>query len=54
MRSSMPSPGSVLFLLGSVAMKRKEYEFQVFNFLLNQNFSIILNWRKIIYLAREA
>lgn len=32
MRSSMPSPESVLFLLGSVAMKRKEYQFQVFQF----------------------
>ena len=32
MRSSMPNPESVLFLLGSVAMKRKEYQFQVFQF----------------------
>jgi transposase-like protein len=30
MRSSMPSPESVLFLLGSVAMKRKEYNFPIY------------------------
>ena len=32
MRSSMPSPESVLFLLGSVAMKRKEYNFPIHQF----------------------
>jgi transposase-like protein len=32
MRNSMPSPESVLFLLGSVAMKRKEYSFPVYQF----------------------
>jgi hypothetical protein len=32
MRSSMPSPESVLFLLGSVALKRKEYSFPVYQF----------------------
>jgi hypothetical protein len=32
MRSSMPGPESVLFLLGSVAMKRKEYGFPIFQF----------------------
>lgn len=32
MRSSMPSPESVLFLLGSVASKRKEYNFPVYQF----------------------
>jgi putative transposase len=32
MRSSMPSPESVLFLLGSVAMKRQEYNFPIHQF----------------------
>lgn len=32
MRSSMPSPESVLFLLGSVAMRREEYNFPIFQF----------------------
>jgi len=32
MRSSMPSPDSVLFLLGSVAMKRKEYDGKIYQF----------------------
>lgn len=32
MRSSMPNPESVLFLLGSVACKRKEYNFPVYQF----------------------
>lgn len=32
MRSSMPSPESVLFLLGSVAMDRPEYNYQIYQF----------------------
>lgn len=32
MRSSMPSPQSVIFLLGSVASKRTEYSFPVYQF----------------------
>lgn len=32
MRTSMPSPESVLFLLGSVAMKRKEFQFPIYQF----------------------
>jgi transposase-like protein len=32
MRSSMPSPESVLFLLGSVAMKRPEYNYPIHHF----------------------
>ena len=32
MRSSMPNPESVLFLLGSVAMKRPEYNFPIHQF----------------------
>jgi putative transposase len=32
MRSSMPNPESVLFLLGSVAMKRQEYNFPIHQF----------------------
>jgi transposase-like protein len=32
MRSSMPSPESVLFLLGSVAMNRKEFEYPIHQF----------------------
>jgi len=33
MRTSMPSPESVLFLLGSVAIKRKEYDSPVYQFI---------------------
>jgi transposase-like protein len=32
MRTSMPNPESVVFLLGSTAMKRKEYAFPIFQF----------------------
>lgn len=32
MRSSMPNPESVLFLLGSTAMNRPEYEYPIYNF----------------------
>jgi transposase-like protein len=32
MRSSMPSPKSVLFLLGSVAMSRKEFDYPIYQF----------------------
>gem|GEM_PF-5074634 len=32
MRTSMPSPESVIFLLGSVAMKRKEFQFPIYQF----------------------
>ncbi len=32
MRSSMPSPESVMFLLGSTAMNRQEYEYPIYNF----------------------
>lgn len=32
MRNSMPSPESVLFLLGSVAMRRKEYDYPIYQF----------------------
>ncbi len=36
MRSSMPSPESVLFLLGSVAMNRKEFNFPIYQFKNNR------------------
>lgn len=36
MRSSMPSPQSVLFLLGSVAMNRKEYNGAIYQFSYEQ------------------
>lgn len=32
MRTSMPSPESVLFLLGSVAMRRKEFDYPIYQF----------------------
>lgn len=32
MRNSMPSPESVLFLLGSVAMRRKEFDYPIYQF----------------------
>lgn len=32
MRTSMPSPESVLFLLGSVAMRRKEFNYPIYQF----------------------
>lgn len=32
MRTSMPSPDSVLFLLGSVAMRRKEFDYPIYQF----------------------
>ncbi len=33
MRTSMPNPDSVLFLLGSVACSRKEYEKPIYQFI---------------------
>lgn len=36
MRTSMPSPESVLFLLGSVAMSRKEFEYPIYQFKLTK------------------
>lgn len=36
MRASMPSPQSVLFLLGSVAMNRKEYNGAIYQFSYEQ------------------
>jgi putative transposase len=36
MRSSMPSPESVIFLLGSVAMNRKEFRFPIYQFKNNR------------------
>ncbi len=36
MRSSMPSPESVLFLLGSVAMNRPEFSFPIYQFKSNK------------------
>ncbi|MGI6320666.1 MAG: IS256 family transposase [Bacteroidales bacterium] len=32
MRTSMPSPESVIFLLGSVAMRRKEFDYPIYQF----------------------
>ncbi len=37
MRSSMPSPESVLFLLGSVSMKRKEFNHPILAFSYDKN-----------------
>lgn len=39
MRSSMPSPESVLFLLGSVAMDRPEYNYPVYQFRQSSKFN---------------
>jgi len=41
MRTSMPSPESVLFLLGSVAMSRKEFKFPIYQFSLTKKLNFI-------------
>lgn len=41
MRSSMPSPESVLFLLGSVAMNRKEFNYPIYQFKNTTQLSFI-------------
>ncbi len=41
MRSSMPNPESVLFLLGSVAMYRPEFNYPIYQFKLTKKLSFI-------------
>lgn len=41
MRSAMPSPESVLFLLGSVAMNRKEFSFPIYQFKNNKQLNFV-------------
>lgn len=41
MRSAMPSPESVLFLIGSTAMNRKEYNYPIHQFSLTQKLMFI-------------
>jgi putative transposase len=41
MRSSMPSPESVLFLLGSVSMDRLEYRYPIYQFKLTTKLSFL-------------
>ncbi|MEQ1514842.1 MAG: IS256 family transposase [Lysobacteraceae bacterium] len=41
MRASMPSPESVLFLLGSTAMNRKEYTYPIYQFCFTQKLNFI-------------
>ena len=41
MRSSMPSPESVLFLLGSVSMDRPEYRYPIYQFKLTTKLSFL-------------
>ena len=41
MRSSMPSPESVTFLLGSVAIDRPEYNYPIYQFKLTTKLTFI-------------
>ena len=38
MRNAMPSPESVVFLLGSVSIKRKEFVVPIYQFAFQTNF----------------
>src|SRR5690606_18186931 len=41
MRTSMPSPESVLFLLGSTAMNRNEFNFPIYQFTLTKKLNFL-------------